>query len=355
MSGRRTDVDALERCCEQILLAHGVDAVQAQSVSDNVIWSELVGRRNFGLARLPVYLERVRAGGLNCPCEPVFEAVAPSLHRLDGDGGFGQHVGRVAMDRAVDLASDHGIGVVGVHNSNFFGTGAYFVHQACEAGMIGLAMSNSYPKVAAHGGVRAVFGTNPLAFGAPRRGGESLLVDMATSALAGSTVRQHAAEGTPLPPGVAVAPDGAPITDAAGVQDGALTPFGGAKGYGLALLVEVLAGVLTGAGVSHGVASMYEDLGRGGNNGHLMLALDVQRWMPMDAYHDRFDGLVAAIKASGGGAEVLLPGEIRWRHHRDGLADGIALDDALRATLEGLAAPLGVAVPWREARVTGSA
>jgi ureidoglycolate dehydrogenase (NAD+) len=305
------------------------------------------------MLRVPLYLERVAQGGIACPCDTRFEEIGPSLHRLDGGGGFGQHAGAIAMERAVDLAADHGIGVVGVRNSNFFGTGAYFVHQAAEAGMIGLAMSNSFPKVTAHGGVRAVFGTNPFAFGAPRRGGESLMVDMATSGLAGSTVRQHMVDGTPLGEGLAVAPDGSAITDPAKVGEGALTPFGGAKGYGLALMVEILAGVLTGAGVAGGVASMYKDLGHSGNNGHLMLALDVTRWMSMEEYYGRFDALVATIKASGD--DVLLPGEIRWRNARENTAQGIELGADLRARLAEIADPLGIAAPWQPASLKRSA
>jgi ureidoglycolate dehydrogenase (NAD+) len=216
--------------------------------------------------------------------------------------------------------------VVGVRNSNFFGAGAYYVNMAADAGMIGLAMSNSFPKVVAHGGLKPVLGTNPFAFGAPRKDGDHLLFDMATSALAGSTVREHMDKGTPLPEGLAIDQDGNPITDPAKVAAGALLPFGGPKGFGLALMVELLAGVLTGAGIGDGVASMYNDFTRNGGNGHALIALDVSRWMPMEDYFTRFEGLVTLLKASG--ENVLLPGEVRWQHWRDAEAHGIEVDDA---------------------------
>ena len=290
-----------------------------------MVWCESIGRHNFGIERIAIHLKRLQAGVLNGMAVPRMERLTGSLGRLDGDGGFGYAAAEIAMREAIAMARGHGIGAVGVKNSNFFGAGAYYVNMAAEAGMIGLALSNSFPKVAAHGGVKPVLGTNPFAFGAPRANGGHLLFDMATSALAGSTVREHIAAQKPLPEGLAIDGDGKPITDPAKVNDGALLPFGGAKGFGLSLLVEVLAGVITGAGTGDGVASMYTDFTRNGGNGHFMLALDISRFMPLDDYHARFEGLVAMLKASGG--HVLLPGEVRWENWRDAVANGVEVDD----------------------------
>lgn len=342
----RIKPDALLEFTEALMAAHGVDQVQADEVARNMIWSELVGRENFGLLRLPLYVDRVRAGGLRCPCNPRFDETANGTALLDADGGFGQYAGRLAMEQAIAMARQHGTGTVGVRNSNFFGTGAYFVHIAADAGMIGLAMSNSFPKVVAHGGVIPVLGTNPFAFGAPRKNGESLMFDMATSALAGSTVRAHKAREEPLPEGLAIDSAGKPITDPSKVDEGALLPAGGAKGYGLALLVELLAGVITGAGVSTGVASMYKDVGQVGRNGHFFMAIDISRFLPMDAYYERLEGLVALLKASQPAGEVLLPGETRWDQHRANSAAGIELAPETRARLEDLSAPHGISTPW---------
>jgi ureidoglycolate dehydrogenase (NAD+) len=261
---------------------------------------------------------------------------------LDGGGGFGHYVGELGMRRAIDLARRHGVGVVGVRNSNFFGAGAYFVKLAAASRTIGLAMSNSYPKVAAYGGLKPVLGTNPFAFGAPRRNGESLLVDMATSALAGSTVRDHIDKREPLPAGLAIDERGIPITDPSKVDEGALLPFAGAKGFALSLMVELLAAVLTGAGVSHGVASMYKDFSRRGDNGHFFLALDITRFMDIETYYARLESLIELVKASNPESEVLLPGEIRWRTYATNLANGIAIEASTMEALEKLARPLGV-------------
>jgi LDH2 family malate/lactate/ureidoglycolate dehydrogenase len=345
VSDRRVNAAALQAYVAEIMRAHGVDEDQVRSVSDNLIWSELVGRSNFGVIRLPIHLKRVRLGVLRSPCRPTFEPLSPAAEVLDGDNGFGHHVAALAMQRAVELARQSGIGVVGVRNSNFFGTGAYFVHQAAQAGMIGIAMSNSFPKVVAHGGVKPVLGTNPFAFGSPRRNGETLMLDMATSALAGSTVREHISNGSPLPVGLAIDSNGEPITDARKIEDGALLPFGGAKGYGLSLMVEILAGVITGAGISDGVASLYKNFAEGGHSGHFLLALDVSRFMPMEQYFDRFDRLAAIVEGSGPN-DVLLPGQIRWRNYEENLARGIPIPDAVSDQLVELSRPFGLEPPW---------
>ena len=328
-----------------LMRAHGVDKAQARSVANNLIWSELVGRPNFGLNRLPILLKRMKAGVLRCPCEPRFQSIGESLERLDGGDGFGHYVAEVATRRSIELARATGIGVIGVRNSNFFGTGAYFAGMAAEAGMLSLVCSNSYPKVVPHGGIKAVFGTNPFAFGAPRRDGRALLIDMATSALAGSTVREHIASNKSLPPGLAIDDRGRPIVDPGKVADGALLPFAGAKGYALSIMVELLAGVITGAGVGKGVASVYKDFSESGHNGHLVLTLDIARWMPLDTYYSTLEGLISEIKQSNPVCEVLLPGEIRWRNLEDNADRGIALDEKLMTELRGLSRPHGIVFP----------
>ena len=344
--------ETLEDFARTLLEAGGLDLAQADTVARNLVWNEMIGRGNFGFLRLPLYLERLARGGISSPCTPRFEQRDAAVACMDADNAFGQYAGTLAMERAIALAGETGTGVVAVRNSNFFGTGAWFVNLAASRGMLGIAMSNAFPKVAAHGGTLPVFGTNPFAFGAPRRHGEPLMVDMATSGLAGSTVRQHRREGTDLPEGLAVNADGTPLTDPDALGAGALLPFGGAKGYGLALMVEILAGVLTGAGVSRGVSSMYEDVAHGGDNGHLMIAIDIARFLPLETYHDRLEGLIASIRSSAGAGEVLLPGELRWRTFRDSERDGVALSpDAIEA-LETAARDTGVAVPWaREAKI----
>jgi len=326
--------------------ALGLNLAQSQSVAKNMIWSELVGRENFGLIRIPVHVKRLEHGVLNAKCTPSFVKSSPGSGLLDGDNGFGYYVGEVAMNQAIELAKNNGIGIVGVNNSNFFGTGAYFVNQAAEKGMLSLVMSNSFPKVVAHGGLSAVLGTNPFAFGAPRSNGENLLVDFATSSLAGSTVREYLAKGKDLEEGLAIMPNGRPATDPARIGEAALLPFGGPKGYGLSLMVDILSGVLSGAGFSNSVKSTYSNFKEKSDSGHCMIAIDIEKFMPLTEFFSRFEMLVAMLKASNPNEEVLLPGEIRWRNYQELVERGVEIPDGLKAELSTLSAKYNVQTPW---------
>jgi ureidoglycolate dehydrogenase (NAD+) len=342
----RIDPLRYRQALERLLVAGGVDPVQTASLVDILGWCDMAGRRNHGIERLPILLERVATGAIRCPCNPTVARLAPAVERIDADAGFGHHAARLGMDRACALAAETGIGVAGVRNSNFFGAGAYYVQQAAGRGMIGLAVSNSFPKVAAHGGAAPVVGTNPIAFAAPRADGRSILVDMSTAAMAGSSVREAIAKGAQLEPGLAIDAGGAPIRDPALAASGTLLPAAGAKGFGLAIMVELLGGVLAGAGVAGEVASMYADLDRPGNNGHLLLAIDIARWMPLEQFEQRAEALAAMLGASENAPVVRMPGEARWQELARSEHEGIEIEGHTLARIERLARDLGVALDW---------
>jgi ureidoglycolate dehydrogenase (NAD+) len=332
---------------ERLLAAGGVDPAQADSVADNLAWCDMAGRRNHGIERLPILLKRVRTGAIKCPCDPQISRLAPAIGRIDADAGFGHHAAKLGMELACELAAETGVAAAGICNSNFFGAGAYYAQLAAERGMIGLAVSNSFPKVAAYGGLAPVLGTNPLAFSVPRADGRSILIDMSTAAMAGSSVREMIAKGEMLKPGLAIDANGFPISDPAGVASGILLPAAGAKGFGLAILVELLSGVLTGAGVAGEVASMYADLDRPGNNGHFLLAIDITRWMPLEQFHQRVDALAIALTTPLGSHDVRLPGDERWAEISRSELEGILIEDHTFGQIEQLAGDLGVALDWR--------
>ena len=321
---------------------------QASVLADVLVWSDLVGRSSYGVSRLPILCERLGQNAINGGSNPQFSQKAPAMGILDGDGGSGHYVGDIAMRRAVELARGNGVGCVGTFNSNFFGAAAYYVHLATTSEMIGIAMSNSFPKVVAHGGVEAVLGTNPLAFGTPRRNGRDLLLDMATSAFTGSAVRRFLDDNRPLPDAVAVDQTGRMTHDPNLVAQGdaALLPLAGAKGYGLALMVEILSAVVTGAGMSSGVRSMYRDLERSGQNGHFFLALDIASLMPINDYYDRFESLERTVLSSGARGDVRFPGDARWEAYDENGAKGAPIDGRTREALEVIGARSGVPVPW---------
>jgi LDH2 family malate/lactate/ureidoglycolate dehydrogenase len=341
----RVDTEKLKKYLLQILIQNEADPEQATIFIDALTWSDEIERPTHGLWRFPIYFKRFKLGLINCPCNIKINSISPSLGLLDGDHGFGHYVGSIAMNRAIELAKNSGVGVIGVHNSNHFGVGGYFVNLAAEQGMLGIAVSNSTPKMAPHGGIKEVFGTNPFSFAAPRQFNRSILIDMATSASSGAAVMRATDK---LPEGIAVDYSGNPITDPSKIKEGSLLPFGGAKGYGLALMIEILSGVITGAGISHGVNSMFNNFDDYASTGHFFIVINIEKIMSIKTYYERIEQLIEYIKSSTSGINdniVLLPGENRWKKYESSLEQGINLDNDTINSLKEIGDKLNLKFP----------
>lgn len=343
MNEVRIEPKRLQEFASSLLAACGAGDSEARVVAEIIVWCDRIGRGSQGIWRLPEIGRKIRAGGIVSPCNCQFEENAPSFHRLDGRHGIGHFIGHTAMTRAIELGKQTGVGAVAAFNSNYFGAGAWYVNLAADAGMIGIALSNSYPKVACHGGREPKLGTNPIAFAAPRKQGRNLMVDMATSQLAGSTIRRHLQNNEPLPPDVAVDGAGQPITDPSQVATGALLPFGGAKGFGLSLMVEILASVLSGAGIADQINSAVNSPTQHGLNGQLFVAIDIETLMPITDFHQRISLLEGMLKTE---PAVRLPGDERWNHFDDSESNGVLLDPSSTSAIAQFANESGVSVPW---------
>jgi ureidoglycolate dehydrogenase (NAD+) len=349
MIDRRINHKDLRELAAALLSASGTDKSEVGTIADILVWADLVGRSTQGIWRLKELLPRLRAGFIQSPCSPEFMQKSDGIVLVDGHNGFGRYVGHVAMSRAIELARRCGMGLVVVRNSSHFGAGAYYVHLAAQAGMIGLAFTNTPRRVAAYGGLRPIFGTNPVAFGAPLRDGRSVLIDFSTSMIAGSVLRKGLESNEPIREGVAVDEHGKPVTNPEEGQIFAMLPFGGAKGYCLSLLVEILTGVMTGSLMSFQIPCMLEKTQPVTRIGHVFLVIDIATLLPLQEYHQRMAMLVTAVKDSPlqpGVSEVLIPGEARWRSYLKQIKEGILLDSKTIESLESLAAERKIATPW---------
>jgi ureidoglycolate dehydrogenase (NAD+) len=343
LSGPLVATGEVRRFAAEILEAAGMAPTHADVVADHCVWADTGGRPNYGVWRLPILVKRIESGMFELERDPVVERRGPSMSVVDGANVIGHVAAVTAMETALDLARSSGVGAVAVHDSNYMGALGYYVDRMARSGIVALVTSNSHPRVAAHGGTTPVLGTDPLAFGAPLASGRTLIIDLATSATAGGLITRSTELGLPLPEGVAVDRDGAPITDAAKVGAGALLPLGGAKGFALALMVEVLAGVLTGAGISHGVRSQYKDFERPGNSGHMFLGIDPARLMEPDLFAERMASLVESVTVDGG---VRLPGQARWEAWAEAEErGGVEVSPSTLDALAELAARYGVEAP----------
>ena len=330
--------------------AAGVPRREAEALAETLAWCDLRGHQTQGFYLLPVLLKRLRLGLICSPSDMRWRRTAPSTGTLDARDGFGQIAGRLAMGHAIRLARETGAGIVAVKNSNHFGAAGYYAAQAAEQGLIGFSYSNSMPKVAPHGGRHRLLGTNPFAFSCPRRNAAPVVIDLATGASAGSLVSHARRMGQRLPDGIALDRAGHPTNDPNEVDgDGCLLPAAGAKGFCLGLLVEVLSGVLTGAAVAPNVGSLFRDLHRQTRCGHLMVALDIARFLPPEEFADRLEGLLTAlggVAPRDGFDGVRIPGDARVRCAEEQSRNGIPLPDYLIKALTDTARELGVATPW---------
>jgi ureidoglycolate dehydrogenase (NAD+) len=342
---RTLRAEVLQDWSAALLAAAGLEADAAGTVAGTLVATSVRGVDSHGVARLPIYVERLRAGVLNGAPRPKVDRRDGAVGVVDGDGGPGQIAGLFATDLSVELAREVGVGAVSVHSSNHYGAAGIYAARAARAGMVGISTTNADPLAVPFGGARKALGTNPIAFAAPTEGGVFVL-DMATSQVAANKVFNARDEGRPIPEGWAVDESGAAITDPNEFY--AVVPLGGYKGYGLALMVEVLSGVLGGAGVTHGVAGLFENLERPQGLGHFHLALDPERTVGRERFASVLSGLLDELRAippAPGYEEVLVAGDPEERAERERSAAGVPLPDALVAKLEALSGELGVPVP----------
>lgn len=337
--------DELRRFCAEVLVASGVPGDDAETIARILVRADLEGVGTHGVSRLPVYSTCLRRGRINP--RPVIQCIqkAPSLGLVDGGHGLGFLVANQAMAFALELASQTGAGFVAVRHSSHFGAASFFCNLAADAGKIGMAFTNTPSGVAPWGGRAAFFGTNPIAMSFPGRDGRHVCIDLSTSVTARGRILKAARNGEPIPEGWAVDSQGRPTTDAAQALAGAMLPMAGAKGYALALGVEILAGVLTGAAVGRHLGWMYDDNPDPVDTGHAFLAVDVAPLMDLGLFQDRLEALldeVRAVPLAQGFASIRIPGERARRLAREN-ALGLPLEPAVAAELDALAGELGLA------------
>jgi LDH2 family malate/lactate/ureidoglycolate dehydrogenase len=236
---------------------------------------------------------------------------APAGAVIDGGNALGVLVARAAIDEACRSAREFGVGVCAVRDSNHFGAAAPLVARAARDGLVALAFSNAAPTMAPWGGRDAILGTNPIAAAFPREGGEPIIVDMATSAVARGRIRQAAARHEAIPRDWALDAEGVPTTDPEAALAGTIQPLGGAKGYALALVVELLCTCLAGGRAGFEVRNPHDPGPEPAGTSHLFVAIDPRRFAGLDAVHHSAEALAARIAASrpaGDTSPPRLPG-----------------------------------------------
>ncbi|MBK5570618.1 Ldh family oxidoreductase [Ensifer sp. SSB1] len=320
-----------------IFAGHGLPQDDADWIAYCLVEADLRGVRSHGIARIPIYTKRLRMGLVNPrPAMEVTNPTAASAHVM-GDNGMGYLVGRRAIDEAIRLARSQGIGLVGASQSNHYGMSAIYMERAIEAGLASIALSNASPAMPVWGGRLPLLGTSPLAMAAPGGRGQPVLLDMATSVAAKGKIRRAQIRGETIPEGWAIDDLGRPTTDPEVALRGVVLPLGGPKGSGISLMIDVFAGVMSGAAFAGEVGNQNEDFDRAQNVGHFFIAWRPALFLHEDAYGARMDEMRTRLKAgpfAAGFDEILLPGEPEARLAAAARENGITLDGDELAMLE---------------------
>jgi LDH2 family malate/lactate/ureidoglycolate dehydrogenase len=341
------DPDALRSFVTALYLAAGLPKQDAALVADSLVDADLRGHSSHGVMRAAWYIDRVQSGVMTPVTDPTFVVDAGAIAVMDGHDGVGQVIARSAMMDAVARSRRHGVGIVSVRNSNHHGALGYFTRMAAEEGCIGVLIANGSPAMAPWGGRSKVVGNNPWSIAAPAGRHPPMMLDIANTVVARGKIFLARQKGTPIPPGWAIDAEGRPTTDPVAALGGVILPMAEHKGYAISLMMDVLAGVLSGSGAMTEIGGPYQAEKRS-RSGHFVMALDIAAFGAREVFEQRIERMIAEIKAvplAEGFNEVFYPGEIEALNEQRHRRDGLALPDQARRDLAKVAGALGVTVP----------
>jgi len=328
-------VEELTELATRALKKAGASRAMAQATAQALVAAEMEGLSGHGLSRVALYVQHLRQGRVDGKAKPRIVRKKGATCLVDANGGLAFLASALAVKEAIKRARRYGVAFAGVTNSHHFGAAAYPLAPVAQAGLVGLAFTNSPSALNAWGGKKAFFGTNPIAAIFPRRHAEPIVVDLSLTEVVRGKIMLYAKEGKPIPLGWAVDKDGNPTTDAKAALTGSLSAIGGVKGTALALMVEVLTVALTGAAFSFENDSYFEPGGKP-RIGHAIMAMDPDALAGAESYFSRLEELVSKMLADEG---VRLPGTRRQQATAKARAEGIEVSDALLSELRALTRP----------------
>ncbi len=337
----------LRRFIARAFIAAGLPDADATVVADLMTEADLIGADAHGIFRLPQYVRRIEAGGVNKTPNITVNRTAAATALVDGDNGMGHLVMSRACETAIELAKESGVGWVGVRRSNHAGPASLYAAMPMQAGMIGLYSAvASANHMAPWGGTDLLLGTNPLAIAIPTGTDTPLVLDIATTVVSYGTIKNHVLQGKDFQPGWVIdRKDGSDLTDHTRSKDGVLLPIGGYKGAGLALMLGLLAGTLNGAGVGRAVVDFNADDTTLSNTGQFVIALDIARFIDPAIFAAMAQAHVQELRDSAllpGITAIRLPGDERAKRVADRTQNGVPMVLELQAVLNKLGARLGI-------------
>ena len=325
----------------------GVPEADARLIADTLVQADLWGHQSHGVLRLGWYLDRIRNGVMKPVTTPEFVVDAGAIAVIDAHDGVGHVATMLATNEAIKRAKAHGIGAVAVRNSNHFGTCMYYTRRVAAAGCTAMLTSNGGPAMAPWGGRKKIIGTNPFSIAAPVSDDGKrapFVVDMAATGVARGKIYLAKNKNLPIPLGWAINQAGEPTTDPQEAIDGIILPMAEHKGYAIAAMVDMMSGVLTGSGFLSAVHSPYKTAEKS-NCGHLMIAMDIAKFQPLEQFHARMQAFTNEIKSvplAKGFDEVFYPGEMEDNSDAKFRREGLQLPDDTVADLRRIARETGL-------------
>ena len=329
MSLESAHQNALEVC-----LANGCSRDQARTIADTVTAAERDQCKSHGLFRIPFYIRAIKSGRVSPQAVPTVSDLAPGVIQVDAHDGFAPLALEVGAEPLAAKAREQGVAALCIRNMFHISALWPEVERLADQGLVAFAFTAAMSSVAPAGGIKPLYGTNPMAFAWPREGRPPLVFDQASSTCARGEIQLHLQAGKALPPGWAVGPDGAPTTDPALALEGAQLPFGGHKGAALALMVELLAGALIGDVFSYESTALDREKTGAPKGGEFMIAIDPTRCVPEDergAQLGRAEALFALILQQDG---TRLPSDRRFAARQRTPNEGIDIPKSLYDELQ---------------------
>ena len=325
-------VEELKRRVEAIAVKGGIPADDAKMIADVLVVTDARGVHSHGVVRIARYLDCIRAGGIKPAADLVVLKESASSLMASANGGLGIPAAKRTMERLLAKASETAIAVATVNHSDHYGAAGYYSMMAADRGFVGFSMSNTCPLVAPTGGRAAAIGNNPFAYAAPGAKYRALLFDVCMSKVAAGKLVIAAEAGQKIPEGLILTKEGRPTTDPGEIwKDAIMLPFAEHKGYGLAVMVEMMTAALGMSGMMSGVHSWNTQPGRDADTGHSFIVVNPDFFGGKDAFKARVDAMIDELKRCPtveGAKEILYPGELEWRREAAALRDGIDLPEA---------------------------
>ena len=341
----KIDHGQLLRFSEDLLLTGGMPAGDAELVARLLVKADLRGYPGHGVTRIPAYLAWTHDGTIDLNKRPEVIREGKTTAVIEGNHYIGQVAACAAMELAIKKAKEHGAGIVCLRHASHTGRLADYMEMAAEVGLISMgAVSVGAGTTTLYGGMERVVGTNPIAFGIPTRDGRHIILDFATAAMSMGEIQKRVARKEAIPQGIMLDSSGHPTTDFKafrGPPRGVFLPFGGYKGSGVALITEILGGILTG----NGLGSEWWENGGHGINGVFLQAFAIEEFQEPDVFYDKVEKFVSfskSVKPAPGFAEVLLPGENGRRSEERQRHDGVEIDKPTWNRLQQLATELRI-------------